>query len=161
MKLRRFILPVIFALFFIVLLRSFFISNYIIDGQSMEPTLSDGDRVFVNQFIDLAIPPEIDDIYFFKLNKNELMVKRIVARPHDYIKVDNNTLFVNGKQTRYHDASVKSLLGNTKNDYRTVPDDCYLVMGDNIQMSTDSRTYGCIHRDQMLGKVIYTYWHKN
>lgn len=159
MKYSSIIIPFIFGILFIIILRSFFISNYIIDGNSMEPTFFDGDRVLVNQFIDIAKAPEIDDIYFIKLNENEVIVKRIVATPNDYIKLSDNRLYINGERTHYKDSSLKTLLDNPAVSYRTVPADCYLVIGDNLKESTDSRTFGCINSKQMLGKVIYTYWH--
>lgn len=158
MKLKSFFLSVFFVVLFIILLRSFFISNYIIEGHSMEPTYQDGDRVLVNQYIDIVIEPKIDDVYFFKLNENEIMVKRIIATPGDYIKISHDTLYINGKKSRYSDSSMQLLLNDKMRKYRTVPQDCYLVLGDNIDKSTDSRTYGCISRNQMIGKVIYTYW---
>ncbi|WP_414043628.1 signal peptidase I [Macrococcus sp. EM39E] len=159
MKLKSFIVPFTCAVLFIVILRSFFISNYIIDGHSMEPNFNDGDRVLVNQFIDIVIEPKKNDVYFFKLNDNELMVKRIIATPGDYIKVSNKTVYINGKKTHYHDASMQQLLDNRMKQYRTVPNNCYLVLGDNIDNSLDSRTFGCINRNQMIGKIIFTYWH--
>lgn len=158
MKIKSIIISLIFSLIFVILLRSFFISNYIIVGHSMEPTYHDGDRVLVNQFIDIVIEPQIDDVYFFKLNENETMIKRIIAKPGDYIKISKDTLYINGKKSRYSDSSMKLLLDDKMKKYQIVPQDCYLVLGDNIDNSTDSRTYGCISRNQMLGKVIYTYW---
>ncbi|WP_414054080.1 signal peptidase I [Macrococcus equi] len=161
MNIKKWAMPCIFILIFIVIFRSFFISNYMIEGHSMEPTLNDGDRVFVNQSIDIMIEPRIDDIFFFKLNNKEVLVKRILATPGDYLKVSKGQLFINGRKTRYKDNSMNLLLRDQTKDYRIVPEDCYLVIGDNISISTDSRTFGCISRKQMLGKVIHTYWHNN
>ncbi|MCE4955756.1 signal peptidase I [Macrococcoides caseolyticum] len=160
MKSISWIKSLIVALLIVIFVRSFIISNYIIDGHSMTPTLHDGDRVLVNQLIDVVIPPQQGDIYFFKLNENEVMVKRIVATPGDYLKIYKDSVYINGQETTFKDKTMHALLKHNNQSYRIIPNDCYIVLGDNVDESVDSRTFGCIRRNQFLGKVIYTYWNK-
>ena len=80
-------------------------------------------------------------------------VKRVIGRPNDIIKFQDNKVFRNGEELKesyikeeayYEDAEIK------------VPDNCIFVMGDNRNNSTDSRIIGCIP----LRNVIGTYWFK-
>ena len=98
--------------------------------------------------------------YKFFFNEDEFSsddeifwVKRVIGRPNDVIKFENNKVFRNGEELKesyikeeayYEDAEI------------TVPDNCIFVMGDNRNNSTDSRIIGCIP----LGNVIGTYWFK-
>ncbi|RXK18735.1 signal peptidase I [Macrococcus sp. DPC7161] len=158
---KKFLITVIMSFIIVVFIKSFFLTSYKVDGDSMSPTLQSGSYVFVNVLHDVFIQPKRNDIYFIKLNNNQTIVKRIVATPGDHVRVIHRQLYVNGEKTNYKDDTLKQLIqGNDAYGY-TLPKQCFYVLGDHLKASTDSRTFGCVKLDEMLGKVVYTYWEDN
>ncbi len=150
---------VIFSLVLIVLIRSFLITTYVIEGQSMEPSYHSGDRVIVNLMEDLFFKPESGDVIMFRLNEHDTFVKRIVATPGDYVAVHHKQLFVNGEQATKKSADYRSLLKIEEMKKQIVPEKCYIVIGDHLSESMDSRAFGCVDEASILGRVIMIYWH--
>lgn len=149
---------IVAAFVIVVLFRSFFITSYEIQGVSMQPAYHSGDRVFVNIIADMMAQPKEGDVIFFKLNERQTMVKRIAAAPGDYVAIHRKRLFINGKATRYQSSSLKSLTHVDGMKEQIVPEKCYIVLGDNLAESIDSRTYGCIDQSKIIGRVMLTYW---
>ncbi|WP_165981041.1 signal peptidase I [Macrococcus lamae] len=148
------------SLIIIIFIRSFIITTYAIEGQSMEPTFQSGDRVIINLVEDIFLPPDVGDIIFFKLNDNDTFVKRIIATPGDYIAVHQEHVYVNGEKVTKQAADYSSLLKVEDMKEQIVPKKCYIVLGDHLTDSIDSRQFGCVKEKYILGKVIDTYWHK-
>lgn len=158
---KKLLLTVMMSFIIGVFIKSFFLTSYKVDGDSMTPTLKSGSYVLVNVIHDVFIHPQRNDIYFIKLNNNQTIVKRVVATPGDHVRVMHQQLYVNGEKTTFKDASLNQLIqGNDAYGY-TLPKQCYYVLGDHLKTSTDSRTFGCVKLDEMLGKVVYTYWEDN
>ena len=88
------------------------------------------------------------------------MIKRVVGLPGDYIEYKDNYLYVNGEKYKEpfinnvetEDFSLKDL------GYDKIPDDMYLVLGDNRENSLDSRSYGLIKKKQIIGKAFFKIW---
>lgn len=137
---------------FIIGLIMFFINTYFfqicfVQGESMYPTLKEGNIVFIKKF-DLKI--DYNDIVVIK-KKDKIIIKRIVGLPGDFVKIDNYLYINNEKKEKYHienagDMEVEILL-----DY-----DEYFVLGDNIENSIDSRfnEIGIIKKEEIIGKMI-------
>lgn len=139
--------------FVIVGLLMFVIFGFaIVDGNSMYPTLRDGDIVM---FYRLNANYEADDIVVFKLN-GERYIKRVVAREGDIVDIDNESgyLIVNGS------VMSEGILfpTRTNNDVvtypYTIPTGHVFVLGDNRENSVDSRKLGAISTDAIFGKVM-------
>ncbi|TCP29314.1 signal peptidase I [Scopulibacillus darangshiensis] len=157
------------AVIIAVLVRSFIFTNYVVEGKSMMPTLQDGNRLIVNK-IDYDISkPDRFDVIIFHATKTEDYVKRVIGLPGDKIVYKNDKLYVNGKYIKepylkpYKDKLVSgqltqdfTLKGNTGR--ATVPKGKLWVMGDNRQNSVDSRVFGFVDMDQVVGKVDLRYW---
>ncbi|KAA1042569.1 signal peptidase I [Macrococcus equipercicus] len=157
---RKWLTFIILSLVLIIVIRSFIITTYVIEGKSMEPYFHSGDRVVVNLLEDVFFPLRSKDIIFFRLNDHDTFVKRIIAAPGDYIAVHHSQVFVNGEQVTKRPADYSSLLKVEGMKEQIVPEKCYIVLGDNLADSIDSREYGCVNEYYILGKVINTYWHK-
>lgn len=156
-----------------VFIRTFFFSNYIVEGKSMMPTLQNGNKVVVNK-----IGFQIDnlkrfDVIVFHANKQEDFVKRVIGLPGDKITYRNDHLYINGKMVRepFLNTYRKKISSNKKltGDFtlkeltgeEAVPNGKLFVLGDNRLDSWDSRYFGFISLDQVVGKVDLRYWPLN
>ncbi|MFT8312216.1 MAG: signal peptidase I [Sporolactobacillus sp.] len=153
-----------------LLVRHFIFSNYIVRGESMMPTLQDGNRLIVNKIGYSIGAPHRFDIIVFHATSTEDYVKRIIGLPGDTISYKNDQLYVNGKavdesylqqyksdlpqgQQLTENFSLKSKTGKVH-----VPKGKLWVMGDNRQNSEDSRYFGFINENSVVGKVSVRYW---
>ncbi|RBP92276.1 signal peptidase I [Cytobacillus firmus] len=150
-------------------IRTFFFSNYVVEGESMMPTLQDGNKLIVNKIGYQVSDLERFDVIVFHHNDQEDFVKRIIGMPGDEIEYRNDELFINGKKVDepYLEKYRKETLGGKlTGDFtllemtgtETVPEGKLFVMGDNRLGSWDSRHFGFISAGQVVGKVNLRYW---
>jgi len=153
----------------------------------MEPTLDVGQRVLVNRFLYHFADPGIGDIVVFhppegadggavqcgvrrpvnqpcrmptEERSDQNFIKRIVAGPGDRFSVRNGHPVVNGVVKTDESYTLPCQGGNGCNlaDEITIPPDHYFMMGDNRGSSDDSRFWGPVPRDWIIGKAFATYW---
>lgn len=150
-------------------IRTFFFSNYVVEGESMMPTLEDGNKLVVNKIGYQIGDFNRFDVIVFHANDKEDFVKRIIGLPGDEIQYIDDELFVNGKKyeeeylEKYReethggrltgDFTLEEITGRSK-----VPKGKLFVLGDNRLGSWDSRHFGFISVDQVVGKVDLRYW---
>ncbi len=130
----------------------FFVARLIrVDGTSMTDTLQDGDIVVLWQ---LNYQPEIGDIVVIGAGENvpERYIKRIVALEGDTLKIENDTVTVNGEML--NEPYIREADWGEESIEMTIPDEQIFVMGDNRNGSHDSRAIGPINKGQVQGKVI-------
>ncbi len=147
----------IVALIICVILFIFFIRIIDVSGTSMNPTLLNGDKMLVS---DLFYRPKAGDVVVFKTDNydpDKALVKRIIATEGQEINIDfeNGIVYVNGDPIQ---EDYINELTNTKLDFigpQTVPEGCVFVMGDNRNMSTDSRKaeIGMVDNRMILGRA--------
>jgi signal peptidase I len=150
-------------------IRTFFFSNYVVEGESMMPTLEEGNKVVVNKFGYQISDFDRFDVIVFHANEKEDYVKRIIGLPGDKIEYIDDHLYINGKKIdepfldRYR---AQSFSGRLTGDFtlkeitgeKTVPKGNLFVLGDNRLGSWDSRHFGFISVEQVVGKVDLRYW---
>lgn len=157
------------GLIIFVFIRTFFISNYVVDGESMMPTLEDGNKLIVNKIGYQIGDFDRFDVIVFHANKEEDYVKRIIGLPGDRIEYKDDELFINGEKVkepylvRYrNDAFTHKFTEDftlvEKTGIEIVPEGKLFVLGDNRLGSYDSRQFGFISVDQVVGKVNLRYW---
>jgi signal peptidase I len=139
------------------------VQNFRIQGASMEPTLHDGQFLLVNRLPHYGIgEPGRGDIVVFKAweqgagPEEKDFIKRVVGLPGDKVEIRDNQVMVNDQvlQEPY-------LEGNATTDRIgpiTLGQEEYYVMGDNRGNSSDSRTYGPLPQDRIIGKAWLSYW---
>lgn len=153
-------------------LRTFFFSNYVVEGESMLPTLQNGNKLVVNKLGYEANDLQRFDVIVFHANKKEDFVKRIIGLPGDRIEYRDDHLFVNGRKLSEPFLDVyrkKTAGGKLTGDFtleeitgeQTVPKGKLFVLGDNRLDSWDSRHFGFISSNQVVGKVDLRYWPLN
>lgn len=130
-----------------------------VDGNSMDPTLRDGDRVLVSTFN--YSPVKGDIIVAANTDENGVnLVKRVIATENQTVNVDytSNTVYVDGTaiEEKYLPEEMKASIKDEISYPYTVPKGCIFLMGDNRNISMDSRSVelGCIETDNVVGKVV-------
>lgn len=139
--------PFALVLLTIVLIRTFVATPVRVDGESMYSTLDDGDILLLEKY---DTKYERFDIVVFDLN-GERLIKRVIGLPGDEVEYKNNTLYING--TKVDEIYGYGITQDFK--YTKKVDNCYFVVGDNRNNSLDSRYFGCVPKDKIIGSVRY------
>lgn len=125
-------------------------------GNSMYPTLQDGEIIFSVKTSSF----EQGDIVAFYFN-NKILVKRVIAGPGDWVNMDEEgTVYVNGEMLEEPYLSDRAY-GDTDIELPyQVPDGKIFVMGDHRATSVDSRntSVGCVAQEQIVGKILFRIW---
>jgi signal peptidase I len=128
-----------------------------VEQYSMEPTLLPHDRVLVNKFVYRFRQPQREDIIVLRYPRDpgRNYIKRIVALPGDVVDIRDGRLLINKAPV-----DEVYLNGAPTGDYgpETVPADSLFVLGDNRNNSEDSRTFGFLKRDLVVGQAMLIYW---
>lgn len=168
-------LAVVAALIVLVAVTS---KSYRIPGSSMEPTVhcprpgpdclgDDADRVLVSRVLYEITDPERGDIVAYEIpgrgaalcggEPDSTYLHRIVGLPGERVRVRAGVVFVNGR--RLTESYVRrARLGGRSMSGRVIPAGRFLVLGDNRKASCDSRVWGFLDRDRIVGPKIATYW---
>jgi signal peptidase I len=155
--LAREIVEIIALTLLIFLAIHFTIQNYQIDGPSMQNTLHTGQYVLVNKVAYLFHAPERGDIIILQEpdQPGRDLIKRVIGLPGDTIKLDGTNVWVNGTELNEPYITQKH---NPDANVLTVPANEYFVMGDNRPVSEDSRYFGFVPKDYVVGKAILVDW---
>ena len=151
------------AVVIVVLSLSRLISSYVIQyttvhGESMFPTLQDGDHLLMDKVSYRFKEPERFDVIVFsyQYKENTYYIKRIIGLPGDTVKISNGVIYVNGKALieHYGNDSIEDP-GLAANEI-VLEEGEYFVLGDNRNSSIDSRepSVGNIKRDNIVGRVL-------
>ncbi|MFQ5454497.1 MAG: signal peptidase I [Candidatus Zixiibacteriota bacterium] len=166
---REYLETAIIALVAAIILRIFVVSAYRVSSSSMEDSLFEGDYIFVNKLAyDYGSSPEVGDIIVFRYpnNPNKEFIKRVVAQPGETVQVADKVLYINEEvaQIPLHSKHIDKRIIPGDLSFRDnfgpylVIQDEYFVMGDNRDDSRDSRFWGTVPRENIIGKAVFVYW---
>lgn len=157
-KIIKQLIPYIVIIIVVVLIRSFVVTPVIVVGDSMKPTLNEGQILILNKLDYRFNEIERYDIVVIKVGKSEI-IKRVIGLPGETIEYRNNILYIDGHEetSDYNfdteDFTLKSICNCDK-----IPEDKYLVLGDNRQVSSDSRIIGLIDKKDIQGTTQISIW---
>lgn len=138
----------------VVLLIAIFVFSFQqVVGPSMSGTLEENDVTIVNKLLYNFKSIERNDIVSVKVG-DKVMVKRVIGLPGEYIEYKDNVLYINGEG--FQEKEIKQTTDDFKISdlgYDKIPEGSYFVMGDNRGNSQDSRDYGPIKKEEIVGKV--------
>jgi signal peptidase I len=128
----------------------------IVYGQSMEPNLYERQRLIIDKVSYHFFPPKRNDIVVIAMpDMDEMLVKRVIGLPGETVEVRDGVVYVNDEALSEpfphelgHESQPPIVLGPLN----------YYVMGDNRDNSNDSRSFGPVQRDYILGRVWLRYW---
>lgn len=159
--------------------------NFRVDGESMSPSLNNGQYLLVNKAVYFHLdlnavrniipgqhrqgqdevylfhPPQRGDIIVFDppLRSDKPYVKRVIGLPGDRIMVHDNKVYVNGAAlTEHYIAAPPHYTYPLGGGEFTVPAGTIFVLGDNRNNSSDSHVFGQVPLDNVIGKAIISYW---
>lgn len=156
------------VVFAVALAAAMFIKNYLIINAdvptgSMENTIMPGDRLIGNRLAYLKEGPERGDVVIFHYPDNEadLYVKRVIGLPGETVAIEDGKIYVNGSEEPLQEDYLKEEWTEATGPYYfEIPEDSYLMLGDNRNDSLDARywqnTY--VNREKVLGKAVVIYW---
>lgn len=170
------VVTIVAAVALVLAIKAWIVNPYRIPSPSMEPTLHcagepgcEGgrfsDRVLANRFLYHLREPERGDIVVFRTpplaaercGAGGTFVKRLVALPGETWRMEDGVVFVNGRRL-VEPYLAPGRRGADLEAPRTVPEGHYVMLGDNREQSCDSREWGAVPRENLIGKVVMTYW---
>ncbi len=150
----------------IVLIRSYIITPVIVRGDSMYDTLEDGEVLLLSKMNYKFNNIKRFDVVVIKDSSGEFIIKRVIGLPGDNIEYKDDVLYINGKKSskRFTDDKTEDFILKDICDINEIdcnekiPNDMYLVLGDNRDVSADSRIKGLMDKKQIIGKAVYRIW---
>ncbi len=168
--------PLIVAFILAMFIRTFFIQAFKIPSGSMRPTLIEGDRLIVSKFIygakipftkkrlpGLSKPKRGDIIVFiYPVDGKRDFIKRLIAFGGETVEIIDGDVYVNGKLVE--DPRIKKIYYYNYGQYGQegekvkVPKGYVFVLGDNSASSSDSRFWGFVPEENIIGRAEFIYW---
>lgn len=181
-KVKEYAEAIIIAILIAVFIRTFVVQAFKIPSGSMKPTLQIGDHILVNKFIyGVKIPfvrstlipikePKRGEIvvFIYPQDRTKDFIKRVIAVGGDTVEIRNKEIFINGERSQdnhgvYVDPVImpgamqpRDNMGPVK-----VPEGTIFVMGDNRDQSYDSRFWGFVELEDVMGEAFMIYWSWN
>ncbi|MAS33153.1 MAG: signal peptidase I [Anaerolineaceae bacterium] len=137
-------------------------ARYMVQGKSMYPNFDDNQVLYVSRLNYMIDEPSRLDIVVFHYPRNpeEDYIKRVIGLPGDAIEIRNTIVYVNGQpleEPYINEACLPRECPDTAEPLLLGPDE-YFVMGDNRNNSSDSRDFGPVKRQFLVGEVLVRYW---
>jgi signal peptidase I len=179
---KEYLEPIIIAGLIALFIRAFVVQAFKIPSSSMEPTLLVGDYMLVNKFIyGFRIPytdtryfqfkkPQRGDIivFIFPLDPSKDFIKRVIGTEGEKVEIIHNTIYINDRLIddpwgHFEKRGLEDLQSMENFGPVVVPKDSLFVLGDNRYNSEDSRFWGFLRVNAVLGKafIFYFSWDRN
>ena len=173
---RDWVESIIIAFLLALVIRTFLVQAFKIPTGSMRMTLIEGDLILVNKFIygakvpftkfylpALRAPKRGDVVVFiYPEDKQKDFIKRLVGLPGETVEIKGGSIYINGKSAQ--EPVFNQIYYYNRGDFGVegqkilVPENSYFVLGDNSASSKDSRFWGFVPKDNLLGKALVIYW---
>lgn len=150
------------ALAIVIPIRYFLFQPFFVRGESMDPNFADGDYLIIDEITYRFKSPERGEVIVFRAptDASQRFIKRIIGLPGETVKISNGQIAITNasrdkvlNETEYLDGT------QTGGDINvTLKNNEYFVLGDNRPFSYDSRRFGPIVKDSIIGRVLIRAW---
>jgi signal peptidase I len=148
----------IIAIIIVLPIRMFIAQPFIVSGASMDPTFHDGDYLIIDEISYLTGNPERNDVVVFKYPKDtkKFFIKRIIGLPGETVDVNGKEVKITNEENKDGFILNQEYVQNTSNTngHYVLEDDEYFVMGDNRSASSDSRYWGPVKENLLVGRAL-------
>lgn len=153
----------VIAALIVIPIRYFLFQPFFVRGQSMSPSFENGDYLIVDEITYRFRSPQRGEVIVFKSpsSPSQRFIKRIIGLPGETVEVkDNKVIIYQDGQPRILDESGYLFVDlSTPGDIKiTLEKDEYFVLGDNRSFSFDSRRFGSLPEDKIIGRVVFRAW---
>ena len=154
---------VVVALLIVVPIRYFIFQPFFVKGQSMEPNFEDGDYLIIDEISYRLGDPQRGEVVVFKYpqNPSQRYIKRIIGLPGETVKIQEGQVFIeqDGEMQALDELAYLSQFSQTLGDVQmTLDKNEYFVLGDNRSVSADSRRWGVLPEENIVGRVFLRAW---
>lgn len=161
------LIPYIIIVIVVMLIRTYLVTPVIVSGDSMYPTLKENEILLLSKITYRVSDIKRFDIVVINVNKDlatgkklkTKIIKRVIGLPGEYVEYKDNILYIDGKELdNDYNFETKDFSLEDLSIYNKIPEDKYLVLGDNRSVSADSRSIGLIDKKDISGKAIFRIW---
>ena len=154
---------VIIALLIVVPIRYFVFQPFFVRGQSMEPNFHNSDYLIIDEISYRFSEPDRGEVIVFKYpnDPSQRYIKRIIGLPGEIVEIRNGEIIIQTGSQQYvlEEANYLSQFTVTQGDSRiSLREGEYFVLGDNRSFSSDSRRWGPVSEDEIVGRVLLRMW---
>lgn len=146
------------ALIIVVPIRFFVAQPFVVSGSSMYPTFTNGDYLIVDELSYHLGKPERNDVVIFRYPKDpkKFFIKRIIGLPGETVNINGSIITITNKENMDGFVLIQDYIKNTSsnNIHFELKDNEYYVMGDNRSASSDSRYWGAVPSENIIGKAF-------
>lgn len=154
---RELIESVLPALIIVLVVNLFLAQATRVEGQSMEPNLHNNERLIIEKITYRLREPERGDIVVIRPPQHTSipLIKRVIGLPGDMVEIKLNQVYINGEPLE-EEYLEQPTLGHMP--AQLVPEGHVLVLGDNRRASNDSRSFGMVPYEDIIGRAWLRYW---
>jgi len=153
---------VLLALIVVIPIRYFIFQPFIVKGVSMEPNFKNGDYLIIDEISYRFKEPKRGEVVIFKYpqNPSHRFIKRIIGLPNETIEIEGAKIIIlkNGKEEVLNEMDYLSFQFYLGKMEVNLKGNEYFVLGDNRDVSFDSREWGILPREYIIGKAIFRAW---
>lgn len=151
------------AVVIVVPIRIWVAQPFIVSGSSMVPNFENGEYLIIDEFSYRFRPPQRGEVIVFRYpqDTSKFFIKRIIGLPRETVKINNNQIYIYTKEFPEGFLIEELYLADHSETIEmtvTLPDNSYFVMGDNRSMSSDSRMWGTLDKNLIIGRAWIRLW---
>lgn len=163
LKTPNMLMEIISTLIFIIAVTVLFdlaIPRSLVDGHSMEPTFHGEDRLVVSRVHYLLGEPQRGDILVFNSLEADrvMLIKRVIGLPGETVEMRGQAIYINGEALDESYIKEPCRINRCSDDTWELAAGEYFMMGDNRNNSRDSRRFGPVPLNKIVGQVVFRYW---